>query len=258
MRGGESDTLLGLETLACPTCPPWGGGSDTPLGSDTPACPACPPWPWPLAPLSLRPLVCGGGCLSRSRIWVEQRPLAAGGWPGPPGGACCGLLLLRGQQFPCGVFVLGGPAGTRPMDAPRPATGVAMWTPGRLRGGLIDCPSHPGQRLTPDVFLLGWEAGGREVGQAPRPPHSTWGCVAGRLRVPGPLCPHLCSQLAFPCSRVKVGRCPARAGRASCLSVPACEAGAADAAVGRSVCAVRPACQLVGSAGSGGRSLWSP
>ena len=115
---------------------------------------------------------------------------------------------------------------------------LAVW-------GLVDCPSHPGRRLTPDVLLLGRKAGGREVGQAPRPPHSTRGRVAGGLRVPGPLCPHLCFQRAFLCSRVRVGRRPARAGRASCLSVPACKAGAADAAVGRSVCPVRSACRLV-------------
>lgn len=115
---------------------------------------------------------------------------------------------------------------------------LAVW-------GLVDCPSHPRRRLTPDVLLLGRKAGGREVGQAPRPPHSTRGRVAGGLRVPGPLCPHLCFQRAFLCSRVRVGRRPARAGRASCLSVPACKAGAADAAVGRSVCPVRSACRLV-------------
>lgn len=39
-----------------------------------------------LVPPSLGPLVRGGDCLSCSCSWAEQRPLAAGRWPGPPGG----------------------------------------------------------------------------------------------------------------------------------------------------------------------------
>lgn len=224
---GESDTLLGLETLACPTCLPWVEGQDIDRLvrhsrlSRLPALALAAGPSGASGPSSVEAAVCHALDLGGSR-----GSLAAGvGGLGPLGAPAVGFCSSEASSFHAGSSSWRPSGHAAERDAPRPATGVAMWTPGRLRGGLIDCPSHPGQRH-PDVFLLGW--GGRREGGGPgsRPPHSTWGCAAGRLRVPVPLCPHLCSQLAFPCSRVK-GQMPCEAGRASCLSVPACEAGAA-------------------------------
>lgn len=80
------------------------------------------------------------------------------------------------------------------------------------------------------------------MGPALCPPHGTRGHVAVGLGVPGPL-----SSSVFSAGRSllpgEVGRCPVRAARASCLSIPACKT-AADAAVGRSVHTVRSACPL--------------
>lgn len=139
--GGGHGRVQGLETPACPICLPWGAGSDALLRLETPACPACPPWSLRASgPSFVEVTACLALAAGRSR-----GPWQLVGGRGPPGAACHGLLLLGVWQFPCRVFLLGGPAGMWPADVPRPAAGVAMWAPGRLHGGLVHCLSHPGR-----------------------------------------------------------------------------------------------------------------
>lgn len=155
----------------------WGGESDMPLESNTPACPTCPPWRWPLAPLSLRPLVCGGGCPSCPRTWAEQRRLVAGGWPRPPGAPAVGSCSLEAGSFH---------AGSSSLEAQRARS---SWTlpdlqPGSSCGRLAGCVGPRGLSLPPRAaahpgcFPSG--SGGRREGggpgSAPAPQH------------PGPCC----------------------------------------------------------------------
>lgn len=160
-----------------------------------------------LVPPSLRPLVRGGDCPSCFCSWAEQRPLAAGRWPGPPGGR------LPRAPAPWSLAVH---AESSSLEAQR-ACGRRTFPdlqPGSPCGRLAGCvvilftvsPTLGGSSSRMFSSWVGRQAGGRWARLLARP--TAPGAMLQGGSGPGSPCPHLCSQLAVPCSQVRWADAP--------------------------------------------------